>query len=376
MTHNLMAMITCILAFGYFCMNLPKLKDKNVRANLLLSIVFILCITAFYWLPLFETSISTKYAVYEDNVMSSPEALEESALDFNKLIVTPNNSAYVREIGPHILIMLCFSVAAFRQVDSKYKKEYIFFLGVSLLSLIMSTKLFPWKFFEESMQLLQFAWRMLVISNFCLAIVCSINMGTVIKNFKFRDAIIISVISICYICALKSFVPTTDNLKSIEEWNMGLITGKEGETSAGMGKGEYLPYNAYEDKFYIASREDGVLVLEGTGLIESVKKDGNKLTCKLESVEDNTVFEFPYIYYPGYVVTIDGSKVDCFEDENGFLAIAINTIPMSDIVVEYKGTSLMSYSKVFSIISVISLFMVIYINKKDHAESEEVSKNS
>lgn len=63
-THNLMAMITALIAGIYFFINCPKLKDKQIRSNLIFDLIFIICITSFYTLPLLQTSINTNYEVY------------------------------------------------------------------------------------------------------------------------------------------------------------------------------------------------------------------------------------------------------------------------------------------------------------------------
>jgi uncharacterized membrane protein YfhO len=145
-----------------------------------------------------------------------------------------------------------------------------------------------------------------------------------------------------------------------------------------MGKSEYLPENAYNNEFYVASREsDEVLILKGSGEVSETQKTGNTLTCKIETIEDNTVFEFPYIYYPGYTVKIDGQEVASYEDENGFLAISINTLEKSDVLVEYTGTSLMNYSKAFSVGSIIICIVYIWlmretpVNENDKIKEKE-----
>ena len=43
-------------------------------------------------------------------------------------------------------------------------------------------------------------------------------------------------------------------------------------------------------------------------MIEDVNKQGEQLTCEIQSLENGTVVEFPYIYYPGYKITINGES--------------------------------------------------------------------
>ncbi len=296
-THNLMTVITAIIALLYVLMNLPKLKDRKIIERLFFNIIFIICISSFYWFSVFQTSITTNYEVYQSGKMATSESVAGQGLTLKQLIVTSNNERCVFEIGIHILIMICFTIAAFRRIIPKMKKEYIFFLILGIISTFMATKYFPWKFLGERVALIQFPWRMMTISNFCFTIICGINMGIVIKKFNFKDAVILCVISILYAFVLKSFIPVSPNeITKVEDYeSIGFVSGRVEDTLPGMGKSEYLPKNAYNNSFYIATRDKGVIILEGDGKIEDVQKNGNKLTFKLEVLEDETVIELPYI---------------------------------------------------------------------------------
>ena len=373
-----MTVITAIIALLYVLMNLPKLKDRKIIERLFFNIIFIICISSFYWFSVFQTSITTNYEVYQSGKMATSESVAGQGLTLKQLIVTSNNERCVFEIGIHILIMICFTIAAFRRIIPKMKKEYIFFLILGIISTFMATKYFPWKFLGERVALIQFPWRMMTISNFCFTIICGINMGIVIKKFNFKDAVILCVISIIYAFVLKSFIPVSPNeITKVEDYeSIGFVSGRVEDTLPGMGKSEYLPKNAYNNSFYIATRDKGVIILEGDGKIEDVQKNGNKLTFKLEVLEDETVIELPYIYYPGYRVTLDGSDIKAYENKNGFLTISLDEISKSDISVEYKGTNIMNYVKIFSIISfILFIAYVLIICESFKTQDNDLNKN-
>lgn len=90
-------------------------------------------------------------------------------------------------------------------------------------------------------------------------------------------------------------------------------------------------------------------------MIEDVNKQGEQLTCEIQSLENGTVVEFPYIYYPGYKIIVDGEEIESFESEHGFLAISLPETYKAEIVVEYVGTNLMIISKVISGMTLISI---------------------
>ncbi len=82
-------------------------------------------------------------------------------------------------------------------------------------------------------------------------------------------------------------------------------------------------------------------------------------------LEDGTILEFPYIYYPGYKVTIDGKEIKNFESENGFLAISLTETSKSEIVIEYVGTKVMFIAKIISIIGLIILIIYVVYEKRE-----------
>ena len=362
-THNLMTLICAIISLIYVATKIPMLKIKEIRKKLLINSIFIILISGFYWLPFLEASVSSQYEVYEPGKMATIESVQDKGISLKNLFITYKDSIYVYEFGFHILVLLCFSVVAFRRIIPKMKKEYIFWLIIGILSTFMATKYFPWKYLGEKVSFIQFPWRMLTLSSFCFSFICAINVGIIIKKFKYRDAIILSTIGVLYVCAL-NFIPLSeDGFVDPKDVIYSYVSGRNTDCIAGCGKNEYLPKNAYDNYFYLANRENKILVLEGNAEIKDYNKNGNLLTAKVEIVgEDPALLEFPYVYYPGYKVTLDGSAVSNFETVNGFLAIGLKGDSKGDLKVEYTGTSLSKFAKFFSIVSIIAFGVyVIFI---------------
>ena len=366
-----MTIICAIIAFVYLAVDLPKFKSKKIRDKLFIDIVFILCISSFFWLPFLGTSMAARYEAYEPGKMATAESVQESGILLRQLVVTYNDGSYVFEFGPHILIMLCFTIAAFRRIAPEMKKEYIFFLIVGILSTFMATKYFPWKLLGNQAALIQFAWRMLEISSFCFSLICAINLGIVIKNFKFTDVLILGAISVAYIAALNGLVPTTEeSLQDPKDFDYGYVTGRNTDCLVGMGKNEYLPKNAYDNYFYLANRENRILVLEGEANIEEYEKNGDKMSARIEVTGDKALLELPYVYYPGYKVTVDGAKVQTAESTNGFLSVGFGKLSKADLKVEYTGTFGSKTGNALSIVSLIAFAAYIISLKYIKEETE------
>ena len=204
---------------------------------------------------------------------------------------------------------------------------------------------------------------MLLFSNFFLAIICAINMNMLIKKFNYKDIIVISTIFILYLALFKPLLPEEQDIRDINRYTIGKVTENKTEAIIGMGKGEYLPVKSNDNREYIRTREDTVYMIKGSGEIKEVNRKGQSLTCKISALENGTIVEFPYIYYPGYKIIVNGEKVESFESENGFLAVSLPEMSSSEVVVEYVGTNLMTISKIISGMTLISM-IVFKIAKK------------
>ena len=358
-THNISTFYTAILGLIYLLVNIKALKDKEVWKYLGINALFIVMITLCFTLPMLETRFSTDYRVYEDEAMATKGSVLEQRLSIKSIFVTVEGSGFVFELGPYIIIMLAFSYMTIRIMKPEFRKDYLFFLIAGLVTLLMSTKLFPWQFMPKFMYIIQFPWRCMEFASFFLCVVCAINMGAVIKKYKFKDAIIIIVIATVYVMALHGFVRYTESIDPIENRALGQVSGMNNECIAGMGRAEYLPTKAYENRFYIATREDKIYVLEGKAIIEKEEKIGLTLKAKVETFGEDAVLELPYIYYPGYEVRADGEVLKTHETENGFLGCKLSFGDDLTLEVAYIETD---NSKVAAIISILgTLLLIIYM---------------
>ena len=365
-THNITCLYTAILALIYILINYKALKNKDVLKKLGINIILTLFISACFLIPMIEAKTMANYRVYEKDVMESIDSVQIQRLDIRRIFVTRNDEGFAFELGPYTIIMLAFSFMTVRILKEEYRKDYLFFLCSGLVTMIMATKIFPWNIMPSFLRMIQFPWRCLEFTSFFFAIVSAINMGAVIKKFSLKDSLIIIAIAIVYVVALKGFVRYAEEpLDRIENMELGRITGMENECISGMGRGEYLPEKAYENRFYIATREDRILSLEGKTLVTDEEKDGSNLTAKIQTYEYDVILELPYIYYPGYEITLDGMHVDGFETDNGMLGIKLNKNESTLLEVKYSGSSVMKSSLFVSVLGTLGLGLYIIMNRKE-----------
>ncbi|MCR4580990.1 MAG: hypothetical protein K5666_00560, partial [Bacilli bacterium] len=112
---------------------------------------------------------------------------------------------------------------------------------------------------------------------------------------------------------------------------------------------EYLPMDAYNNKFYIATRSREIIALEGKAIIESTDTGDYTIKAKVQTFDEVTLLELPYIYYPGYIVKGDGVTMQAFETRNGFLGVELPKNDTINLEVSYSDTSEIKLAKGISI---------------------------
>ena len=90
-----MTLLTAIIAFIYLCINIKKLKDKEIIKKILINIILIILISAFFWMPLLETYNFTEYEAYQKDAMATKESFINSGLELKQLFTTSKASTYV-----------------------------------------------------------------------------------------------------------------------------------------------------------------------------------------------------------------------------------------------------------------------------------------
>lgn len=352
----------CTVIYSVVCLIIfRKSLNREAVKLLIINVIVVIVVTSFFWLPDISTKIIGDYHI--ENI-TREELLSDtlnSGLTISQIFVTRDGSYSVWELGPHIIIMLAFSWFAFKTIGKEYKKIYTVFLFLGLITLALSTKYVPWKFLPKVFLFLR-PWKLMEFVCLFFSFVCGMNMYVLIKKFNLKDVLIISVISMMYLVALIRFIPFEDSIKNISEYKLGIISGKENEFVKGMEYLAYLPEKAFNNRFYIATRDDTIHILEGEADISNVTKVGTKLSADIVAKGNSNKFELPFIYYPGYEIRYDGMITKGYETENGFLGVELKK-DEGKIEVDYLGTKEM---KIGTIISILGLVVAVFLSIKKY----------
>lgn len=370
LTHTIITIYVAIICFIYLISQARKLKIKNVRIKLIYSVIIILVITSFFWMPLLQVKNSAEYEVFKPGRMERQDVLIALKLDLENLFFTKKTSNMIYEIGLFNIVALIGTPFVIKKIKNKYKGTdfynfYIFAIIGAIILLIMTLKVFPFEKLPETLRMLQFTFRLLEFTSFFIAFIVAVNVGKLIKNIKSNHVIAVLIINMILSLFFINHLYYTNNLN--EEWLIPAVpvTEKTGRVHAGCASFEYLPTKAFENRSYIETRSNDVIVINGEAQITNTEKEKSKMSFNID-VNEEAELELPYIYYPGYTATVKetNTKLETFETDKGFVGIKVTKLSNTEIKVEYTGTTIMIISKVISILGICVLIIYIIKNKE------------
>ncbi len=367
LTHLVIAMYTAIIASIYLILNIKKLKEKIILKKLFISFIFIISITSFFLIPMLEQKHNANYEVFKAGRMEKLgkiDALIYYKLDLLDFIYSQNGSM-VFEIGLVTIVGIVLTGFAYKKIDKKYKKFYLFSVIIGIIAIVMSTKMFPFEKLPAILKMLQFSFRMLEFSSFFLAIVVSINFWVMIKDFKMRDVIVLTSIIVLLLIpmSIRNIHYVTEVRDENTLWPSVRVTANTKRVHAGCASFEYLPSKAFEHLDYIKIRENKVYILKGKAKITNQQKNGTNMSFDIARGYEGTILELPYIFYSGYeaiLKTDEGEKrIPITESENGFMQIKLGSnIENGEVIIKYSGTTIMKATVAISILGFS--IMVLY----------------
>lgn len=376
LSHTITTLYAAIFCIIYIVFNIPKLINKKIIKKLFINLIFILLITMFFLVPMLEAKQSAEYTIFSDSLMrTTSEYTYKNSLElfeFFKDVGEKNATTYI--IGIPTVVLLLLSFYTIRKVDIKYKETYIIFLVLAFVALYITTKYFPWQIAPSFLCKLQYPWRLIGFFNFFSSFICGINLYIIIKEFVKKDWLKIVILLIVLVLSIYYTILIVNQFKTTNEQNdeiyEGYILANPTIIDHMKVNRDYLPVKSiYLQDTYMKTKENKTDVLEGQAQISNENKQKLTLTMDIENAKRDTILEFPYIYYPGYEITIivgDSSKiVEPIESKYGYLALKLpEDIQDGKIIVNYEGTDITKISYIISFISLIIFVIYIFIEKK------------
>ena len=382
LTHTISTLYTAFFCVIYILFNIKLFFNKEVIKKCIINVIFILLMSAMFLIPMLEFKFSAEYSILQPEIMkTNAESVSTKTLkpiQFLKDIEEENGVSFV--VGIPFITMIILGILAYSKVEKDKKDFYLIFTILGIISTVMCTNLFPWQFMPDFMCTLQYPWRLLGFAFFFFTPVCAMNIYYLLNSINKRwlknilYIFVIIVIAISTIHELSQYpVEDTSKDESYEE-------GKKENPQIHYFSinRDNMPEKALREQFgYLKEREDSTVIMSGNANIVNESKEALHMVIDIENAEKDTQLELPYLFYPGYTITLEYEgkviELDYYESEYGFIQITVpENIENGRITVDYTATILEKVAYIISGIGfVLFIVYVIYFRRNNKSIKTE-----
>lgn len=306
-------------------------------------------------LPMIEHHQKAEYMIYVKDYMTNIDYMKSFSMHILDYIKIGKDYSWDIPFYINYIVIGLLLVRLFFYIKEKKKQRIETFLWIfTLLALLISLNIFPWKIVPKFLYFIQFPWRMETM----LAISISLLAPLAIQNIK-PEGIKKWIIIIIMVLIPCTEIPLIIKLSN-DIYQIGVVIPNNG---MGHSK-EYLPKKAYENEIYFEYRGQDIMLVNGDAKIIEIENSPRKIQFELETNSKETTLEFPRLYYLGYhLKTKDGKVLSLEESTNGFLQARLKGNGLYTLV--YEGTTLEKTATILCIIGTgIFGYLIIFSKNK------------
>lgn len=370
-THNLMSIIFLPLVI-IWCLSWIFLeKDWKILPKLILSGLLGVGFASFFSLPVFfekpyahlETLLGG-YFGYEQHFVNLQQLFISNYWGYGSSVLGSEDDLSLSTGPIHALFALIGLFIAIWRFKKSPKLSSIlivlFLTSLGVLFLIHVRSSFIWKMIGF-LEWLQFPWRILANSIFLLSVISAIGLQ-LIPNVKARVGVGFAVLALVVVLHAGFFKPV-DWLNISDK---DKFSGKSWDKQLTISIFDYLPI--YAEFPPITQAPEKPEVLDGDIIIKSYSKGSNYQQGEI-IVEKEATIRLPLFDYPGMKVTVDGKKVNHWNDDCRLQEFCLGLITFQlppgnyKIRAELTNTPIRTVGNVISLVSmilIISIFIYSY----------------
>ncbi len=336
-SHATMMMYYTFLIFIFLAFHIKKLFTKTIFTKLVIASIFVLSMTSFFWVSMLEQNIHGDYRVFQEGVMV--EGTQGNGLFLIEYLTFFEHHDFEIRFFINGIVILLLAITLIKYKKTFDNKFYKWLLILGIITVYMTTIVFPWDIFPKSLRVIQFPWRMVTYSILFISILAPLCLKIKENNKLITVVTIILILGGIfnfYDFKTKQFVNhQTDDLNYIDYYEIAMGWQKE-----------YLPVNTYSNLDYFNNRNHDILNIEGSSKII----ENNVPYLKFEVYESSTL-ELPRLYYYGYILRNENNeKIEVYENKNGFIE---TTVEPGIYTLDYEGSNLLKAADIITILSLL-----------------------
>lgn len=330
--HTLSTIFCLILCVAVVIIRFKVFIKEPLRIlKVMLTGLSVLCLTAFYWIPMLEQMAATEFK-YLDSVFD---------VNYEKLLLRDVFADSVGHMGIAVFILI-FTGLLIEHKGDKLIRTADIMMAAGLLFALCTTGFFPWKRLERFVSSVQFPWRLFIMTSVLLSMAAAVYISRVSVNRG--KAAVIAVLMIMTVSAVV-------NINRIDEGYYSYSDDYYDEvkyTKSVIG-GEWLP-RTVTDRDALGREPDIAVNDRGDKLY--VDRYKNTLTVSKATGE---YIDVPFVYYLGYAAKDSAGKNLAVNGTGKNGRTRVWPDGADEFTVYYKGTFLQTLSDIISILSLIAL---------------------
>lgn len=357
MTHVLTAFILGLFMLVVWLINLLISSHKLIQIKYFVYAgIATFFSSAIFLVPFLEQETFQKYA------QPSPQVLEQMSQPFSNMLMAAlnnnidNGRGNIYSIGFSSIIILIAGAACFKKLTKLEKNSYL----LALFVFIVSSKMFPWIFFQYTpLSVIQYPFRLLIIPTFLYAIVGAGIFDVIcdgyIQQFRLKFLLLVVVIG----GMLFGWYGSVYQLSTSSWFNQAnqLYKNDSKPFNNDDYTSQYTPKKALP---YLTEIQQHIAIIKGKKItLKKITPQPSELIFEDKSVIKAKKIDLPVAYYKNYVAYRNGHLMKVVSSKrNTMLVSSKGTGP---IMVTYH------YSKV-DIVAIISsvltwlFFVAIFVN--------------
>lgn len=351
-SHLIMSIYITIFLSIFLLIHLKTIWNKETIFRLLLATFLVILISLPFLIPVFTHMLNGNYVAFTKGEMSNRFGVYGNGLFLFQFLLGWKKIGFhmINWLALGLIIYFLYKLKKENKLKNMIKTNDLFSMGFicMFLGIWLSSHLFPWFLLPNFLLMIQFPYRLGVLTSFGVSILSYFAL----KLWNSKKIIVLSILS----CILFASLPMVMQKYTKEDLNFYNFS------SVGMGyQEEYLPIRTKYNKEYFEHRNTEVLLLEGNADIQIIYNDTPNLTFTVKNT-NYARLELPRLYYLGYTIKTnnkngDRTYLEYHESTNGFIEIEVEEDATIDVT--YENTKL---GRIGTNISIVTLFIfLIYL---------------
>lgn len=331
----------------------PLVFKKNLKLYIYFGIAVLLgfLLSAFQWIPMiFEQKYinldSTYFNIFEGTFISVNQLLRIPAADINTGTGIQLGTAQILTLGA-TLIAISWQLIKKKAVDF----YVVFFLVTAVIAAILTLDLSKiiWTTFGP-LQTVLFPWRFLTLTTFaCAFLAAALASSLTRKSINFVALPILIFIAV---------FPSRHFLKG-HNWHTFDNNFYQSYPDSLKLDNYYLPM---ELKVNLQELQlEPVSVVDGEGMASLLSKQNNLIIAQVAASQESKV-QFHTIYFPGWMLTIDGQRSEIIKDFPSLEGIIVARLPKGNHIatLKFEETPLRRAANLLSLFGLMILVAVVF----------------